>query len=122
MLTAALAILAIAVLLGCLLAILYLRADGAAAPWPLAAFHGFVAVVGLFCLALALRGPVRGVEQGTADFGIYAVTLIGAAALIGVLLFVSHILKRRIPGLLVGIHATLAIGGFAILAAYIFVG
>ncbi len=122
MLTAAFVILSIAILLGCLLAILYLRTEGAAAPWPLAALHGSIAIAGLFCLALALQGPVRGAEQGTADFGIYAVTLIGTAALIGVLLFVSHILKRKIPGLLVGVHATLAIGGLAILAAYIFVG
>jgi hypothetical protein len=122
MLTAAFVILAIAVLLGCLLAISYLRTEGAAAPWPLATLHGLVAVMGLFCLALALRGPLRGAEQGTADFGIFAVTLIGTAALIGVLLLVTHLLKRRIPGLLIGIHATLAVSGFAILAAYVFAG
>jgi hypothetical protein len=131
MLTAAFVILAIAVLLGCLLAMLYLRTEGAAAPWPLAGLHGLVAVGGLyglvavgglFCLALALRGPLRGAEQGTADFGIIAVTLIGAAGLIGVLSLVTRLLKRRIPGILIGIHATLAVGGFAILAAYVFVG
>jgi hypothetical protein len=122
MLTAAFVILAIAVLLGCLLAMLYLRTEGAAAPWPLAALHGLVAVVGLFCLALALRGPLRGAEQGIADFGIFAVTLIGTAALIGVLSLVTHLLKRLIPGILIGIHATLAVGGFAILAAYVLVG
>ena|SRR5450631_259921 len=122
MLTAAFAILAIAVLLGCLLAILYLRTEGAAAPWPLAALHGLVAVAGLFCLALALRGPLRGAEQGTANFGIFAVTLIGTAALIGVWSLFAHLLKRRIPGILIGIHATLAVGGFAILATYVFVG
>ena len=60
MLTAAFVILGIAVLLGCLLAVLYLRTEGAAAPWPLAALHALVAVGGLFCLALALRGPLRG--------------------------------------------------------------
>jgi hypothetical protein len=122
MLIAAFAILAIAVLLGCLLAILYLRTEGAAAPWPLAALHGLVAVVGFFCFALALRSPLRGAEQGTADFGIFAVTLIGTAALIGALSLVAHLLKRRIPGILIGIHATLAVGGFAILATYVFVG
>jgi hypothetical protein len=121
-LTAAFVILGIAVLLGCLLAVLYLRTEGAAAPWPLAALHGLVAVGGLFCLALALRGPLRGVEQGTASFGIVAVTLIGSAALIGVGSLVTHLLKRRLPGILIGVHATLAVCGFAILAAYVFVG
>jgi len=122
MLTAAFVTLWIAVLLGCLLAVLYLRTEGAAAPWPLAALHGLVAVGGLFCLALALRGPLRGVEQGTASFGIIAVTLIGSAALIGVGSLVAHLLKRRLSGILIGIHATLAVGGFVILAAYVFLG
>ena len=122
MLTAAFVILGIAVLLGSLLAVLYLRTEGAAAPWPLAALHGLVAIGGLFCLALALRGPLRGVEQGTASFGIIAVTLIGSAALIGVGSLVTHLLKRRLPGILIGVHATLAVGGFAILAAYVLVG
>ena len=122
MLTTAFVILGIAVLLGSLLAVLYLRTEGAAAPWPLAALHGLVAIGGLFCLALALRGPLRGVEQGTASFGIIAVTLIGSAALIGVGSLVMHLLKRRLPGILIGVHATLAVGGFAILAAYVLVG
>ena len=122
MLTTAFVILGIAVLLGSLLAVLYLRTEGAAAPWPLAALHGLVAIGGLFCLALALRGPLRGVEQGTASFGIIAVTLIVSAALIGVGSLVAHLFKRRLPGILIGIHATLAVGGFAILAAYVFVG
>jgi hypothetical protein len=122
MLTAAFVILGIAVLLGCLLAVLYLRTDGAAGPWPLAVLHGLFAVGGFFCLVLALRGPLRGIEQGTASFGIIAVTLIGSAALIGVGSLVTHLLKRRLPGILVGIHATLAVGGFAILAAYVLVG
>jgi hypothetical protein len=122
MLTAAFVILGIAVLLGCLLAVLYLRTEDAAAPWSLAALHGLVAVGGLLCLALALRGPLRGVEQGTASFGIIAVTLIVSAALIGVGSLVAHLFKRRLPGILIGIHATVAVGGFAILAAYVFVG
>jgi hypothetical protein len=63
MLTVAFVILGAAVLLGSVLAVLYLRTEGAVpAPWPLAALHGLVAVGGLFCLALALRGPLRGVS------------------------------------------------------------
>ena len=123
MLTVAFVILGAAVLLGSVLAVLYLRTEGAAAaPWPLAALHGLVAVGGFSCLALALRGPLRGVEQGTASFGIIAAALIGSAALIGVGLFFTRLLKRRFPGILIGIHATLAVGGFAILTAYVLAG
>jgi hypothetical protein len=122
MLIAAFVILGIAVLLGCLLAVLYLRTEGAAAPWPLAVLHGLVAVGGLFCLALTLRGSLRGVEQGTASFGIIAVTLVGSAALIGIGSLAMRLLGKRLPGILIGVHGTLAVCGFAILAAYVFSG
>jgi hypothetical protein len=60
MLTAAFVILSISVLLGSPLAVLHLRTDGAVAPpWRFAALHGLVALAGLGCLALALRGPPR---------------------------------------------------------------
>ncbi len=119
MLNAAFVILGTAVLLSSVLAVLYLRTEGAAAPWPLAALHGLVAVGGFSCLALALRGPLRGVEQGTASFGTIAAALIGSAALIGVGLLVTRLLKRRLPGMLIGIHVTLAVGCFTILVAYV---
>jgi hypothetical protein len=122
-LTIAFAILGTAILLGSVLTVLYLRTEGArAAPWPLTTLHGLLGVGGLFCLALALRGPVRGLEQGTGSFGIIAATLIGSAALFGLGLLLTHLLRRRLPGILIGIHATLAVGGFAILAAYVFAG
>jgi hypothetical protein len=110
-----------AVLLGSVLAILHLHTEGAAAaPWPFAALHGILAIGGLSCLVLGLGGPPRGVDQGATSFGIIAVALIGSAALIGVVLFVTHLLKRRLPGILIGIHATLAVGGFVILTVYVF--
>ena len=119
MLTASFIVLGIAVLLGSGLAVLHLR-EGAAAPArPLGALHGLVAIAGLGLLALALRGPPRGVEQGTGSFGMIAAVLIALAALIGILLLAARLRKRRLPGVLIGIHATFAVGGFVVLLAYV---
>jgi hypothetical protein len=122
MLIAAFVILAVAVLLGSVLAVLNLQTEGSTPLWSLAALHGLLAVGGLGCLALALRGPPRGLDQGVASFGIIATVLITLAALIGVVLLATRIFKTRIAGIMIGIHATLAVGGFVILAAYVFVG
>jgi hypothetical protein len=110
-------------MLGSVLAVLHLRTEGhTAPPRPLAALHGLLAIVGLCCLALALRGPPRGLDQGTASFGTIAAALITMAALVGVGLLAAHVFKRRIAGIMVGVHATLAVSGFIVLAAYVFVG
>jgi len=120
-LVTAFVVLGLAVLLGCALAVLHLRNNGAGpAPWPLAGLHGLLGAVGLCCLALALRGPPRGLDQGTASFGIFAAALISLAALVGAGLLAAHLLKRRIAGAVIGVHATLAVSGFVILAAYVF--
>ena len=123
MLTAALASLAVAVLLGSALAVMHLRTDGAGAPpWRLAALHGLVAVAGLGCLVLALGGPPRGLAQGTAAFGTIAAVLIAAAAVLGGGFLAARLRRRRLPGLLIGIHATLAVSGFVILTVYVLAG
>jgi hypothetical protein len=91
MLVAAFVILAVAVLLGSVLAALHLQTEGrAAAPWRLAALHGLL--------------------------------LITMAALVGGGLLAAHVFKRRIAGIMIGVHATLAVSGFVILAAYVFAG
>jgi hypothetical protein len=115
-------VLAGAVLLGSLLAVFYLRTTvAAAAPWPLALLHGALGTSGLGLLALALRGTPRGLEQGTGSFGMISFGLLALAAIAGVGLLVAHLQRWR-PGLLLGLHATLAVGGFVILAAYAFTG
>ena len=73
-------------------------------------------------LTLALRGPPRGLEQGTGAFGIIAAVLIALAALAGLALLAARLRKRRLSGTLIGIHATLAVGGFVILLAYVLAG
>jgi hypothetical protein len=119
---AAFIILAVAVLLGSVLAVLHVQAEGSTPPWSLAALHGLLAIGGLICLALALRGPPRGLDQGVASFGIIATLLITLAALIGVALLAKRIFKTPVAGIMIGIHATLAVSGFVILAAYVLVG
>lgn len=122
MLIAALAILGAAVLLGAGLAVLELRANAWAAPAWLKTVHGLIALAGFACLLLALRGPPRGLAAGTGAFGTIAAVLTGLAALVGGTILVMHLRKKRGTGVLIGIHATLAVSGFVILAAYVFAG
>lgn len=122
MLYTAFTVLGIAVLLGSVLAILHLRDGATPPPWPLGALHGLIALAGLGLLGLALRGPPRGLDQGTGSFGTIAAALIALAALVGLAQLAARLRKRRLSGMLIGIHATLAIGGFVILLAYVLVG
>lgn len=119
MLTAAFALLAVAVLLGALLALAYLREGAAPPPLPLGVLHGLLGVGGLTVLALALRGPPRGVVQGTGSFGTIAAVLIATAAVAGLAQLAMRLRGRRLPGALIGAHATLAVGGFIILLVYV---
>jgi hypothetical protein len=130
-LIAAFIILSFAVLLGSTFAVLHLRAQSGTAvswpvPWPVAALHGFLGIGGLVCLVLALRGPPmgpeRGLDQGTASFGMIAATLFALAAPAGGGILAAHLRKRRRAGTLIGLHAALAVSGFVILAAYLLAG
>jgi hypothetical protein len=123
MLNAAFLTLAIAVLLGTALAFLYLRTEaGQRAPWPLAALHGLLGIGGLGCLLLALRGPSAALNQQNGSFEVMSAILFASAALVGVGIFIMHLLKRRRAGALIAIHATLAVSGFVVLLAYLFAG
>jgi hypothetical protein len=126
MLIAAFMILGFAVLLGSALAVLHLRTQADATwpvvPWPLGALHGLLGIGGLLCLVLALRGPPRGIAQGTASFGAIAATLLALAALAGGAILAAHLRRRRRAGALIGVHAALAVSGFVIVAAYLLVG
>jgi len=123
MLIAAFIILGIAVSIGSGLAFQHLCAEGAKPPpWPLALLHALFAIGGLGCLFLALRGPPRGLDQGTGSFGIIAAALIVMAALVGGWMLAARIVNRRPAGILIGVHAMLAVGGFVILIVYVFPG
>lgn len=123
MLIAAFVILATAVLLGTVLAIQHLRSEGAAArSWPFAGIHGLLAVSGFACLLLGLRGPLRGLATGTASFGTVAAVLFGLAALFGAGMLAARLRNKRVPGIVVGVHATFAVSGFVFLATYVLMG
>lgn len=123
MLDAALIALFIAVLFGSWLAVLHF--DGRPperAPWPLALMHAALALGGYALLAVALRGPARGADQGTAAFGLTAAALLAVAIAAGLGIFVRFRVRRKGASALVGIHAALAVSGIVILAAYVLSG
>lgn len=120
MLLAAFASLAAAVLLGSTLAVLGLRGQRATLPIPLSALHGLLALAGFICLLIGLQGPPRGAAAGVGSFGMVAAALLTLALAAGGSAFGSRLLKTPLTGLLVGVHATLAIAGFVFLAAYLF--
>lgn len=120
MLLAAFAGLAIAVTLGTLLAAAYLRGGAVpVAPWPLRALHAILGISGLCCLLLSLGGPPRGADQGVASFGAISAGLLAIAVLAGLGILFTHVVKKRRAGSLIGLHATLAVCGFVVLAAYV---
>jgi hypothetical protein len=119
MLTDAFLTLCFALLLGSVLAVLYLSSGRV--PALAAALHGLIGLAGFFWLLLALRGPPRGLATGTSSFGVVAAVLIALAALAGAAILAAHRLKPRLAGTLIGVHATLAVSGVVILAAYLLV-
>ncbi|MGB7036326.1 MAG: hypothetical protein WBD71_12450 [Xanthobacteraceae bacterium] len=122
MLTLAFAVLVIAVLLGSVLFVMHLRNDPrSAARWRLAGLHGLVGIGGLVCLLFALHNPSLQPDPGTAGFGGISLVLIALAALFGGGIFVARVANSRRAGALIGVHATIAISGFVILAAYVLV-
>jgi hypothetical protein len=85
--------------------------------WLLGPLHGLTGASGLALLLVALRGPVRGAAYGAAGFGPMAAVLLGLAVITGLL--VLRVRQRRgDPMLAIGLHATLAIFGLVLLAAY----
>jgi hypothetical protein len=106
------------VLFGATLAIVALRMPDRKPPRLLASLHGICGTVGVVTLLLALRDPSRGVATGTQSFGLVAAILLLLAALIGIVSFALHIRRTRFPGGMVGVHASVAIFGYVILAVY----
>lgn len=106
-----------AALLGLILTLLYGtgRRRGLRIAGPV---HGLVGASGFALLVFALRGPARGAAYGVSGFGTLAAVLLGCAVLLGLLVLRAR-LRRRDPMLVIGVHATLAIFGLVLLAAYV---
>ena len=112
----------ITVLLGAALAIQILRRAAHAPSRLLAWLHGIAAVVSYGVLLIALMGPPRGAATGTQSFGVTAAVLLLVAAAIGLLSMVLHYRRKRMPGIAIGVHASVAIFGYVILAVYLLAG
>jgi hypothetical protein len=104
---------------GAVLAALHLRPG---APRPRAIFgalHGLMGGLGLLGLLVALRGPPRGVAMGAGAFGGIAAALLAVALVVGLAVLM---LRRRLSGAIIAVHASIAVAGIVILAAYAFAG
>jgi hypothetical protein len=113
----------IATLLGGGLAAAHLHAaPGRLRGWWLGAVHGVLGVAGFGALLVALRGPPRGVAMGVGSFGASAAVLLAMALIAGLGILVVRLRGRRVGSLVVGVHATVAISGVVVLAAYVLVG
>ena len=112
----------IVVLLGATLAIQILRRPTHAPSRALAWLHGIAALLSYGVLAVALMGSRRGAETGTQYFGLAAAILLLVAAIIGLLSLVLHYRRKRVPGVAISIHASVAVFGYVILAVYLLAG
>ncbi len=82
-----------------------------------AMLHGVVGSLGLAALVVSLdRHPVAP-RMGLGGFGAGAELLLGLALCLGLSVIVIASRGRRIPGLLLAIHATLAIAGISLVLA-----
>ncbi len=86
---------------------------------PVAAVHGVLGAAGLAALlvALATAGATSN-RYGTAAFGPAAAVLATIAVIIGLTIAVRGRSRPRGPGLLIGIHATIAVTAAVLLLAY----
>ena len=89
----------------------------------LASLHGIAALISYGALIDALLAePLRGVATGTQSFGIVAAILLLLAAAIGFASLWLHRKRKRMQGVAIGIHASVAIFGYVILAVYLLAG
>lgn len=123
MLMASFALLLAAAMIGLVLATIHLAAGRAVPiPWPAWGLHGVLGAAGFVALLASLGGPPRGEALGVAGFGDFAAVLLGTALLVGGAILASRLRHARMSILTIGLHATLAIGGVVVLAAFTLIG
>jgi hypothetical protein len=86
--------------------------------WP-GMLHGVMGIAAFAMLLVGLAGPARGVAEGAGAFGNFAAVFVGIAVLLGLVLFSARIRRRPPSMLVVGLHASVAVGGLVMLAAYV---
>lgn len=114
-------ILCAAVAVGAGLALSYLRRTARGAR-PIARIHGVLGLAGLAVLAFVLRRGVPSSAMGTAGFVPTAALLLALALALGATIAVMGRRRQRPPGLLVAIHAGVAITGFVVLWTVVSLG
>lgn len=119
MLIWSIAVLGITVLAGLALIALLQWRPSAGRLWLPGLAHGLLGLTGFILLLAGLGGPPRGMQSGAGSFGLIAAVLAGAALTIGVMALLARLLRRRVPVLVLGIHATIGVAGLIILAAYL---
>ena len=122
MLLVSFALLLIAAASGSVLAMLGFRPE---VPPPVQIYgvlHGCLGAGGFATLLMALRGPPRGVAMGVGSFGAIAAVLLGVALLAGLIMLAIRLRAQHVSGLIIGIHATIAISGIVVLATYTLLG
>jgi hypothetical protein len=112
-------LLAATALLGLGLLRLYQRMHPVGWFWLPGAAHGVAGLAGFALLLLSLGGPPRGERMGAGSFGMIAAVLFAGALAAAPLVFAARLRRSKLSPLAIGLHATLAIAGFTILATYL---
>jgi hypothetical protein len=108
---------------GSVLAILQLRGGGKPpVPWPVGAAHGLAGAAGVGLLVLAMQRPGPPAPAGVGGFRVAAAGVLGLAVVAGLVILAVRLRRGRYGSGVVGVHATLALTGLAILAARLLAG
>jgi hypothetical protein len=122
MLRLSLILLGITMLFGFALAAMNLRATDKAPPLWVRLAHGVLGAAGLVALFLTMGTPAQGADMGAGTFRLDAVVLLSAALLLGLGILVTFRVAPKSAGAVIALHATIAMFGLAILAAYVSLG
>jgi hypothetical protein len=122
MLRLSLILLGVAMLFGFWLAALHLRESDKAPPLPVRAAHGVLGAAGLLALLLTFGQPAQGANEGVGTFRLDAAVLLGAALAMGLGILLTFRIAPKSAGAVIALHATIAMFGLAILAAYVSLG
>ena len=117
MLSFALVLFSLAVLIGVAIGIRF-SVDGRLPSRAIGAVHGLLGLSGLSALIVAVSGAGTGDRYGTASFGPVAVILAALAVLAGAEIALLGRRAARSIGLLIAVHASLAVTAYVLLLAY----